>query len=302
MSLNNDGKQIYILEKLLNGFLLDRQIRVSSPRTITYYKNELNQFIRSIKIRNIDELKPDIIRQYLVDLQKTRNLYSINNAYRAIRAFLNWYEKEFEPENWQNPIRKVEVADPPTNALPGIELSDVHRMVDACKGPNSKRDKAILLTLLDTGARATELISISMEDIDLVTGDIIIRHGKGGKLRSVFLGSRARKAVRAYIKTRDYLRSNSPLFVTDDGDRLAYIGLYKIIQRRAADAGVDPTPGCHDFRRAFALAMLRNGCDLERLARLMGHSNLEILRRYLALVNKDLSDIHGKTSPADNWD
>ncbi len=60
-----------------------------------------------------------------------------------------------------------------------------------------------------------------------------------------------------------------------------------------------PIPGLHDFRQAFAVTMLRNGCDLARLAYLMGHANLEVLRRYLHLVNDDLPEIHALVGPVD---
>jgi integrase/recombinase XerD len=74
----------------------------------------------------------------------------------------------------------------------------------------------------------------------------------------------------------------------------------QMIERRAKDAGVDP-PGLHDFRRCFALEMHRNGCDNITLSRLMGHSSLEVLKRYLDQTDSDFQKVHVKTSPADRW-
>jgi site-specific recombinase XerD len=72
-----------------------------------------------------------------------------------------------------------------------------------------------------------------------------------------------------------------------------------MIMRRAKDAGISPAPACHDFRRCYAVNMLRNGCDLARLAELMGHNSLEVLRRYLYLVPNDLAAAHAQAGPID---
>lgn len=116
------------------------------------------------------------------------------------------------------------------------------------------------------------------------TGEIHIRQGKGGKPRYVFLGKKSRKAMRAYLKHRT--EDNPALWVTDEGERLTYSGLRQIMRRRSERAGVD-TPGLHDFRRFFALQCLRNGMDIFTLQKLMGHTDIQVLRRYLAQTNQD---------------
>jgi integrase/recombinase XerD len=93
--------------------------------------------------------------------------------------------------------------------------------------------------------------------------------------------------------------SFSALWVTDEGERLQYSGLRSIIVRRAKLSRV-PTPSPHDFRRAFALNMLRAGVDLITLSRLMGHSSLAMLQRYLKQLPDDLREAHQRASPVDN--
>jgi integrase/recombinase XerD len=151
--------------------------------------------------------------------------------------------------------------------------------------------------LLDTGARAAEFTSMQLQDLNVVTGSILIRVGKGRKPRTVFLGKRTRKAVRAYLKHRN---DDCPyLWVTRTRSKLTYSGLRQIIRRRAFDANVE-IPGIHDFRRAFAINMLRNGTDLITLSRLMGHADLQVLRRYLAQTDKDIQDAHHRAGPVDH--
>jgi integrase/recombinase XerD len=164
----------------------------------------------------------------------------------------------------------------------------------------AERDKAILLSLVDTGCRASELLSINIADIDLVNGEIRILHGKGDKFRTVYLGKNSRRAVRRYLKTRSELFNHSPLWITNDGCRLAISGLREIIRRRARDANID-SPGIHDFRRCFAIEFLRNEGDIFTLQKILGHSSLEMVRRYLALARADCEIAHRKASPVDRW-
>ena len=122
----------------------------------------------------------------------------------------------------------------------------------------------ILLALVDTGARASEFLNINLEDMNQATGAILIRSGKGGKPRTVFLGKKSRMAIRYYLRTRkDEL---SALWVTKDGERLTYSVLRSMLKRRSILAKVD-TPTIHSLRRLFALTMLRNDVDIFSLQR-----------------------------------
>lgn len=102
------------------------------------------------------------------------------------------------------------------------------------------------------------------------------------------------------MKTREEYFNHSPLWVTRDGFRLTYSGLRQIIRRRSIDAGIE-APGLHDFRRCFAIEYLRNGGDIFTLQKILGHSSLEMVKRYLALANTDVEAAHRKASPVDRW-
>lgn len=282
----------------LAGFTVDRRSRGLARGTIQYYITELNLFCAFLDeqgVAQLEEVTPDLVRKYLLGLGRSRQPGGVHAAYRAVRAFFNWYEEEFEPEGWKNPMRKVKGPKVAKNPLEGASVETIQAMMRACKTEQGKRDHLILRVLFDTGLRASELLSLDVEDIDLITGSVKVRKGKGGKARTVFLGGKSRKELRAYLKGGGI---DGALFRTEGGERLRYQGLMKIIRRRAADAGVK-APGPHDFRRAFAITMLRDGCDLARLAELMGHSSLEVLRRYLHLVTEDLMQIHAQIGPGD---
>jgi integrase len=159
------------------------------------------------------------------------------------------------------------------------------------------RDKAVLLGLLDSGSRAKEFLEIKLYDYNQFSGEILIRHGKGGKSRTIFFGKITRRAVRAYLNSR--IDSSDSLWVIGSGEQLTYFGLREVIRRRAKKAKIK-TPSIHSFRRAFAINMLRAGVDVFSLQKLMGHADLQVLRRYLAQTTEDIAQAHRIGSPVDN--
>jgi integrase/recombinase XerD len=93
--------------------------------------------------------------------------------------------------------------------------------------------------------------------------------------------------------------NNPAMWITNNAERLTYIGLRKVIIRRANQAGIN-APTLHSFRRAFAINMLRAGVDVFSLQKLMGHADLQVLRRYLAQTTEDIAQAHRIGSPVDN--
>ena len=207
-----------------------------------------------------------------------------------------------EPQGWSNPIRKVKAPKVPLELLEPVSFETVTRMVKACPHNTftGDRDTAILLCLLDTGARANEFLSVDLDDINQARGDILIRQGKGRKPRTVYIGKLSKRALRRYLNHRN--DGNVALWVTDPrsgSERMRYNGLWAVLTRRAKEADVE-VPACHDFRRAFALAMLRNGTDIFTLAKLMGHEGITVLQRYLKQTNLDTEEAHRRAGPVDN--
>jgi integrase/recombinase XerC/integrase/recombinase XerD len=174
--------------------------------------------------------------------------------------------------------------------LDPVNINDVLEMIN--KSSNDLlglRNKAIMLTLLDTGVRASELLAINLDDMNLITGEILIRQGKGRKPRYVFIGAKTRKAIRNYLKRRE--DNNPKLWVTKNNETLSYWGLKSTIRKLAKNANVNP-PSIHAFRRWFALACLRSGIDVYSIQNLMGHNDLQVLRRYLKQTKNDIQMSH----------
>jgi integrase/recombinase XerD len=289
------------LESWLEAFLNDRKAQNFSPGTLHFYRSKLAhfaQFCEGRAITQVHQVSADELRRFLLWLADTHhNPGGVNACYRAVKAFLRWHWEENDLPG-KPPISKVKPPKVPQEALEPVQLADVGKLLEACKGKQllDLRDRAIFLTLLDTGSRAAELLALDLEDLDLVSGALLIRQGKGRKPRTVYASQDTRKALRAYVKARG--DNCAALWVTDGATRLTYFGLRSMVARRSKQAGIE-APELHAFRRAFALIMLRSGVDVYSLQSLMGHADLQVLRRYLKQEDSDLQAAHVKGSPVD---
>lgn len=298
----NLSQQDY-LPILIESFLIDRKSQGLSPETIDFYTKKLKYFQKyceSLALTQVSQLTSDIIRRYILEISETHNPGGVHACFRPLRTMLYWVEEEeIMPVGWKNPIRRVKAPKLPTEPIQPIGIDDIHLLLKTCeKNYSGVRDKAMMLGLLDTGARAKEFLDLNLEDVDLATGTVMIKQGKGRKPRLVFLGRKTIRALRAYLRNR---RDNNPaLWISIQGDRMSYAALRCFLRRRAERVGLKDIPTPHDFRRAFALIMLRNGVDIFALQKLMGHSDLQVLRRYLAQTDQDIQTAHLRGSPVDN--
>lgn len=168
--------------------------------------------------------------------------------------------------------------------------------------PTGERDRAIILMLIDTGVRASELCGLKRDDLNMAASSARIL-GKGQKERVIQIGKRATKALWPLLTNvpqgegAEYVFTVGP--VTDARPMSRYVLLRQIkrIGERAGVAHVYP----HRFRHTFAITYLRNGGDLFTLQELLGHSDLAMVRRYARIAQIDCARAHAKASPVDNW-
>lgn len=299
-SFNSLPQDVYI-PTLAAAFLLDRKAQNLTKKTLDFYRMNLEIFItwcEAQAVKTIDQITPEVLRAFFVAMSETHKPGGVHAFYRTVRVFIRWYALEFEPLEWRDPLRKVKPPKVDVEPLEPVPLETVRALLETCKRGKftDERDRAILLFLLDTGVRAGELLALDKQDTDILTGDVLIRKSKSRKPRKVFIGRQARRALRSYLKLReDVARA---LFVTDEGERLRMAGLRQVMVRRSKRAGV-AVPSLHGFRRAFALAMHRAGVDLLTIARLLGHSDISILERYIKQTGEDLRGSHERGSPVD---
>ncbi len=286
------------LDEALDTFLLDGRARRFTPRTLEHYQTRLGGFfvfLQGQDINTIAEIAPSHIRLYYIHLEdKQLSSHTIHTCARAIRAFLNFCVRE-ELLN-ESPMRNVALPQR-DKLLPNYcTAEEVTRLLDACV---TERERALILLLLDTGLRATEVCKLDAGHIDHTSGAILVKQGKGRKDRAVFLGSRSVKQLMRYYRQRGKPGIDKPVFISERTEkRLTRSGLRQVVAKVGKRAGVDVSP--HKLRRTFATWAWRSGIDLKTLQALMGHSDLTTLSSYLGIDVDDLRRAHDRHGPVDN--
>lgn len=295
-----------VLNRELEEFLIDREAQNASPKTLEWYQYALLQtfrnFMVSQDVERTEDITPGILRRYIIHLSdRGHNPGGVANVYSAAKVYLNWFTAEYSPAGWVNPLTKVKPPRKTKEIEQPISPEDFRALLKVCDGNTflDARDSAIFYVLLDSGIRRQELADLNVGDVDMKNGDVLVQSGKGRKTRYTFVSAKTRRALAKYFRFRDEAHTTSPLWVTARGERLKPSGLRQIVRRRAEAAGIE-CPGFHDFRRAFAVNALRSGMDLVTLQRMLGHADLNVINRYLALVGEDLRRAHAEHSPVDH--
>jgi len=297
------------LPSLFAEFIMDRKAAGLSSATIKWYVFWSERLIAFLRQRGLsleaNEVTPRIIREFIVDLQKAQasgqrrvSPATINNAFRALRAFFRWAEQEGRISS--NPMSRLREPKMPQKAPPAFTREEMARLLKtaATWGSMRERNYAILILLFDTGIRLSELTGLTLSSVFLDEGYIRVR-GKGAKERLIPLGQAARRALRRYIREVRGEAQTDVLFLTRDRKPLKNSGVQSLLKRIGKAAGVKGVSP-HKFRHTFAKEYLLNGGDLESLRRMLGHTSLEMARRYIHLIIDDLELIHRKASPVDN--
>jgi site-specific recombinase XerD len=290
------------LERRDVEFLLDRQAKGVSLRTIEYYEGHFRQFSKYLLSNQLtfSGITPTVLRAFLIERARTCSPWTVSGSYRAIKSLLLWYAKEYDEPHWANIIHKVAAPKVPNEKQDPVPAAHVATMVRVCSRKTfyGTRNRAILLTLYDTGVRVSELLALNIQDLDLRNGALYVAHGKGDKSRTAAAGARTRQAIISWLRHRPDARPQDPLFCSRQGERLTYSGIRDLVENTARQARV-PRPKIHAFRRAWALELLRNGVNIYALQALGGWADLSIIQRYLKQSAVDLLDAHAAASPGD---
>jgi site-specific recombinase XerD len=305
------------LSLAIEGFLLHRA-GVGSMATVRDYRNTLHKWVACIDDVDTSELNGDTVRRFLYHLRIEEELSpkTVKNAWIGLSSFFTWLEGEMGIEHV---IRRYKIKMPAAGSREIIPLSknDVKVLLMACertavwkstkRAPATMqrstrvRDRAIVLVLLDTGIRVSEMCNLLTRDVDMKSGAIQVRRGKLDKGRTVYVGNVARDALWCYVSKRKNSRADDPVFETTRGQAMDRSAVRKLLLTAGQRAEIVESVTPHRLRHTIAITYLRNGGDVYTLQRLLGHSSMEMVRRYLALAQTDVADAHRRASPADNW-
>ncbi len=187
------------------------------------------------------------------------------------------------------------------NIIRTLETQHISSLLRQCADGTfaGVRDCSIILLLLDTGARASELLGLRVTDINTERGEAVVM-GKGRKARRIFFSDRTGKATYLYLQERGNLthdvlfvaESNEPLHIRSLQDRLKDLG------NRAGITDVRVSP--HTFRHTMAKLYIKNGGDIFTLQKLLGHTTIDMVRNYVEMFGDDVAEAHARFSPVDH--
>jgi len=295
-TLTTDGS----LEGQLSLFLLTCQVSNLSPRTIADYSQKIGAFVRFCRGQGITkplEVEANHVRFFLLSLQNRCKPISVKDYYGHINRFFNWQIEEGTLK--ENPMARMRPPRVPKELVQPFTPQNIAVLLAFC-GNNflGIRNRAIILTFLDTGLRLSELANIQLSDMDFERETIKVM-GKGAKERVVRIGKETQKAVLSYLLQRT---DNLPcLWVTEERKPLHALSVQTMIKRLGKRAGfknVRCSP--HTFRHTFGTSAIKNGANVFEVQSLLGHSTLTMTRRYAATIDSEEAVKHHRDfSPVD---
>jgi site-specific recombinase XerD len=300
------------VSKAIEGYLLAANARRLSKDTIHDYKNTFCKFMDFLVSDSpIVEITPNDIRAFLAAQSVSKK--TLLNYHIGLSALWTWAVRE--DLVGEHVVRKVRRPRPEKKAIKPYREEDIRALLNALRYSkpyhrpgkretvhrlaNEERNRALILLLVDTGIRSSELCDLKIDHVDLKRRTIRVM-GKGDKERILPFSARTGKALWRYLATRENDDLGDPLFDRKDNqpfDRNSLLKAMRVIGKRAGVRGVN----IHRFRHTFAINFLRNGGDPWSLQMMLGHATLEMVKNYLALANADLQKNHRIASPVDHW-
>jgi site-specific recombinase XerD len=302
------------LSKAIEGFLINAAARRLSPNTVDFYINIFKKLQRFFPgDPDIGDITTGQVEQFLASLT-TLSKKSLLGHHAGLSSLWRWAAKEKLTAS--NIIREIQQPHPEERIVSPFTEAEVKAILAAVdkskfyKRPGKRecqhtiataaRNRALLFVLLDTGMRAAELCGLHINDVDLKARHVKVM-GKGSKERLIPFSAQTGQILWRYIALRKDETVNAVLFPSArTGRELPPRELWHVVSRIGRRAGVaDVHP--HRFRHTFAIQYLRNKGDVYTLQAILGHTTLDMVRRYLAIAQTDIEAAHRIASPVANW-
>lgn len=277
---------------------LERRLSEHTVRAYTEDAAQYGRYLEGQRIAGPEGARPADVERFLAT-----GGWAASTAARkiaAIRAFHEFLRRHGAAG--ENPAFSVR---PPRKGRPlpdVLTVEQVEALLRAPRGeePAAVRDRALLELAYATGLRASELIGLRLEEIDLEEG-LVRCMGKRRRERIVPFGTKAREALVRYLDgVRGSLarnRAERAVFLTRFGRPFTRMGYWKLLQGHARTAGLDRTISPHTLRHSCATHLLEGGCDLRVVQEFLGHRSIETTQIYTHLDRNYLREVHTKFHP-----
>lgn len=270
---------------LLCAFIEAKEIEGRSKKTLERYQYSIRQFLKAAGTVT-QKVTVYHIRSFLM-AEKRRGLSDRTlEGYRCVfSSFFGWLQKEgliqANPCANLGAIKCAKIVREPYSA------TDIERLKEAC---SSLRDRAIIMFLLSSGCRISEVCGLNRNDIDMASAECTVL-GKGNKERVVYLDSVALMLLRRYLASRK--DAHNALFVGLRGERLQPGGVRAMLKQLEAKTGV-PNVHPHRFRRTLATNLIARGMPIQEVAAILGHDKLDTTMKYVYLEKSNIKNSFAK--------
>lgn len=267
---------------ILNEYLLNLKIENKAEATVLKYRDYLERFLKECAIP-IDKLTSDDVLTWLKEFSQDKKPKTVDLIYSILSSFFQFCLAEEYMESMVMKKRwKPKIPDTLPKYLNDQEVARLKRAAENI----SQRDRAIVLFLLSTGCRESEVVNLSIQDVDLDKRTAIVI-GKGKKIRHVHFSEECAIVLKDYLRTRSG-EQTEPLFLNKFGQRLGKNGIYLVVRKLGKHAGFVQSLHPHVLRHTFATNMLARGADLQFIADEMGHSDLNTTRIYARIPTEEM--------------
>ncbi len=291
----------------VDGFLdYIQSTKKVSQNTVSAYKQDIIAFDKFLKANHIERFQDATnthVVSYLMELKQTgKSKATVNRKLASIRAFYRYLMNQGEIKD--NPTEGIKSPKISRKEISYLTVEEVEKLLeapdDSVKG---KRDKAMLEVLYATGIRVSEIIELTMADVNLAMG-FIKCNGNHGRARIVPMGAPARNALKVYLEeSRPALLKDqeddqdSPLFLNYMGEVFTRQGFWKILKQYGRESDLEGRLTPQTLRNSFAMHMVQNGIDMKSLQELMGHEDILATQVYFEHMRNRIKDVYDKTHP-----
>lgn len=264
-----------------------------SRNTIAAYRNDLMQFAAFVDQQSEPTVDRETVLAFILHLKDNR--YAATTIARKIAALRSYFHhlvvKGVSRDDPTEDLDSPKIGKSLPHAISVEEVNALLQATEVEHGPEATRDRAMLALLYATGMRVTELVSLNVDDFNVIAGYVRCA-GRAGRERVIPVSFKATETVDLYLREARPLLLRRPdqtaLFLNHRGERLTRQGFWLIIKGHAKRAGISSPITPHTLRHSFATHLINNGAELRAVQEILGHASISSTQVYTQLGTERL--------------